>query len=121
MSYADEQNFHDVTPHRIKVTSLGEINDYGRQDPDPATERTYRCLIQAGDSITKSAQGVTVGSSMTGWVLATPVDKNTPMVIHETDTIEVMLPAGKGERPLAGVTEYYAEDGTLHNMIVRFS
>lgn len=121
MSYADEQVFHDVTPHRIEVTSLGKINDYGRQEVDPATKRTYRCLVSTGQSITKAAQGVTVTEGINAWTLATPLEKSVPVRILDSDVIHFVSPSDLQDRPLAGVTCYYAEDGSLNNMLVRFT
>lgn len=121
MSLADEQNFYDVTPHRMEVTSLGKIDDYGRQDVDPTTKRTYRCLVQNGAAITSSAQGTSVSRGVNAWVLATPLGKSTPVPILDTDLVHFTSPSDIVDRPLAGVTGYYAEDGSLNNMIVRFT
>lgn len=121
MSYADEQEFWDVTPHRIEVTSLGKINDYGRQELDPTTKRTYRCMVSSGFSTNKTAQGVTTTEPVNAWVLGTPLEKSVPVKILDTDVVHFLNVPGQEDRPLAGVTSYYADDGNLHNMLVRFT
>lgn len=121
MSYADEQEFWDVTPHRIEVTSLGKLDNYGRQELDPTTKRTYRCMVSSGFSTSKTAQGVTTAQPVNAWVLATPVDRSGPIRILDTDEVHFVNVPGQEDRPLAGVTSYYADDGSLHNMLARFT
>lgn len=127
MSLQDEKNFYDVTPHRIRVTGTKTDNN-GRPQPDPTTARVYRGIVGDIQSASRTMQGVEVGEGLSVWVLATPVDETTglpadnavPVTINVNEKVE-FLNADIQVRPVVNVQRYFAEDGSLNNMVVRMS
>jgi hypothetical protein len=121
MSLEDEKHFWDMTPHRIRVTST-HLDDYGKHVPDPTLVRTYRCLVSDSAAVSRSMSGDDNTNGFSAWVLATTEDKplGGPWKIWPEDIVEFIDPVHE-VRPIANVELYYAEDGTLNNMTVRFS
>lgn len=114
--------FDDLMNHRIKVTSRSGIDDYGQVTYDPATARTYPCLLNVDENIQRDISGTTVGIALTAYVRAIPVGATTPQLILETDKVEITTPAGVYPlRPVASIATHYDETGQPHNQVVRFS
>lgn len=120
MSLAEEKEFWDMTPHRIKVTSHGKRDDEGNQVLDPETARTYRCLVSDDETLARDAQGAALGVARQAWTLGTPLDGTEPVEIDTEDAVEFISPVDP-PRPIAKVQKFYDETGGLHNMIVVFS
>jgi len=119
MSLAEEQEFWDMTPHRIKVTSYGKRDNEGNRVLDPGTERTYRCLISDTDSLARDAQGAILGVTRQAWCLGTPEGGTESVEIDTEDSVEFVNPE-KLTRPIAQIEKYYDETGGLHNMVIHF-
>lgn len=126
MSLRDEREFYDVTPHRIRVTSIANDNDYGEQVTDPSTARVYRCYVSENANITQDLRGTEVTYPLSVNVLATPVDEGgnpvgSPMRVMDSDEVVFLTPDDIPDRHLASVACYYDADGTLNNMVLGFS
>lgn len=131
MSLVEEQQFWDMMPHRMKVTSYGDRDNHGRKILDKTTERTYRCLMEVTDSLARAIQGDSRTVGATVYCLGTPVtgvDTNgvelnatSTVGIDEEDKVEFISPVWSEPRPILSVESFYDETGDLHNMVVRFS
>lgn len=115
--------FDDLMPHRITVTSKGQMDDYGQPALDPALEREYRCLLDVAEITTRTVDGTSVTVSLTAYVRAVPIGLEAPWEIKEDDKVVVIVPEDwdQPDRPLISVARHYDETGECHNMTLRFS
>lgn len=118
---ADE--FLELMPHIIKVTSKSLKDDFSYNAFDLKTVRTYRCLVDENDNIQKTPDGVTLGIGITAYANAIPIGETEARDILPTDKVEVVLPVQYATRlrPVKSISRHWWIDGTLHNMEVRLS
>ena len=118
--------FADMMPHLVKVTSSGGgYDDYG--NPIEGTnERTYKCLIDDTTSTVRSADGEQITVALTAYVWPVPVESEDglPVDIESTDDVEILQPRPDEHPNLTSVERhYYSDDGVgfLHNIVLRFT
>lgn len=120
MSTANE--FEDVMPHVVKVTSKSTKDDFGYEGWDTATARSYRCLIDENQSVQRNSEGVNLSMGLVAYVLAIPIDKTEPQDILMTDKVEIVLPKEYSRiRPLTSIARHWWTDGKLDNLELKFS
>jgi len=116
---ADE--FLDLMPNEIQVTSKSTRDDFAYEAWDAATTRSYRCLIDDSDIVQVTVDGVNLNIGLTAYVNAIPIGHTTPVDIFESDQVSVISPVFYSNRvhPIGSLARHYWTDGSLHNMEVR--
>ena len=110
--------FNDMMPHTIVVagsaTTASRSGNYG--GVTPGTSRTYRCLLDQGETITRETGATEFRAGLVAYVNPIPVNQTTPVNILDTDVVFV----NGVKTPVDAVERHWDENGTLFSLVVRF-
>lgn len=120
--------FSDLMPHRIVVTTRTGSDDYGQEFYDPVTARTYECLVSYAPKMTRGRETEDFDGGATIYVNAYPLGLDgkpgsVSVFINNDDKLVVTPQFGNEEawRPIQSIEKYPDETGKLHNMVVRLT
>jgi len=112
--------YDELLNHRIEVTDKALRNDFGVTGFDPATTRTYMCLVTHSEGVTRTATETSVGVTLVAYVKPIPVDGTEPVAIPEDSQVKITVPSNFPNRPVTEILTYYDSDGTDYAYEVRF-
>lgn len=124
MATANDE-FRDLMPHRIEVTSVEAGNtydDYGRPVGEVPSTRTYACLLDDTTTTVRTAEGTSINVALTAYVAPVPLGKTEVVDIGSDDSVKILDPYEKVVQVKNIERHYDSEDGVgeLHNIVLRF-
>lgn len=111
--------FNDMMPHTITVqgsTGTGSRgSNYGGRTATGAT-RTYRCLLDQGETLERSTGVTEFRKGLTAYVNPIAINTTAPTDILENEIVTVN---GKAT-PVDSIERHWDESGLLFSLVVRF-